>query len=97
MAHRATAEPRQAYLVEHYRPGVCLHELEYFASRVRDTVAEMEREGKQVGYLRSMIVPGDEYFVALLDAASEGLVREVYTRAGITFERISTAISLEKT
>lgn len=42
----------------------------------------------------SAIVPQDEYFVAIVEAASEALVREAYARAGPRFERLSVAISV---
>jgi len=45
--------------------------------------------------VRSTIVPGDEFFLCIFDAASEELVREAYARAGITFQRISTALGDE--
>ena len=89
-------DARQTYLVEHYRPGLGVDEFRQWAARVRDTAGEMERAGKPVSYLRSTIVPADEALLCVLDAASEELVRETYTRAGISFERISAAIAVEE-
>jgi Protein of unknown function (DUF4242) len=91
MARRA-AEKRQTYLVEHYRPGVTVAGLRRWAARLRDTAAEMEREGRSVRYVRSTIVPADESLLCLLEAADEELVRETYARAGISFERLSAVI-----
>lgn len=91
MARRA-AEERQTYLVEHYRPGVTVDGLRRWAARLRDTAAEMEREGRSVRYVRSTIVPADESLLCLLEAADEELVRETYARAGISFERLSAVI-----
>jgi hypothetical protein len=96
MSNRATADARVTYLVEHYRAGERLEELRRSVSRVRDTVADMEREGKQVGLRSSTIVPSDEYFLSVVEASSERLVREAFLRAGIPFERISTAISVDE-
>ena len=92
MADRADAETRETYLVEHYRPGLTVAELRQWATRVRDTAIAMEGEGKPVRYLRSTIVPADESLLCVLEAATEELVREAYTRAGIPFERLSTVI-----
>jgi hypothetical protein len=92
MADRAGAETRQTYLVEHYRPGLTVDELRQWARRLRDTAVAMEREGEQVRYLRSTIVPADETLLCLLEAATEKLVRETYARADIPFERLSTVI-----
>ena len=95
MARLEAAEARETYLVEHYEPGLDVDELRRWAAHLRDTVAALECEGKPIRYLRSTIVPRDESFLCVLEAASDELVREAYTRAGISFERISTAISEE--
>lgn len=95
MAVRALAEARQTFLVEHYQPGLGADELGRLVARVRDAVAGLEREGKRLRFLSSTIVPRDESFLCVLEAASEQLIREAYGRAGIPFERISTAIAEE--
>jgi hypothetical protein len=87
---------RETYLVEHYRPGQNVDEVQRSLARVRETVMEMEREGKRIRHLRSTIVPDDESYLSVLDAESEELVREAYARADIPFERISTAIADEQ-
>jgi Protein of unknown function (DUF4242) len=86
---RSNAEPRATYLVEHYRPDLQGEELARFAARARSAVRALEREGKPLRFVRSVIVPGDESCLCVVEAASEQLVREAYTRAGIPFERIS--------
>ncbi len=60
---------------------------------VRETVAGLEREGEPVRFVRSTIVPRDESFLCVLEAASEHAIRGAYARAGIPFERISAAIA----
>jgi len=80
------------YLVENYHPGLGAEELRRIVSRVRDAVAQMTRDGKAIRYLRSAIVPADESFFCVIEAASEELAREAYARAGIPFERISPAL-----
>jgi Nickel responsive protein SCO4226-like len=92
MADRAIAEARQTYLVEHYRPGLTVDGLKQWAARVREATDELAREGKLVRYLRSTIVPADESLLCVLEAASEELVREVYARAGLPFERLSVVL-----
>jgi hypothetical protein len=89
---RTAVERRDTYLVEHYRPGLQLEELDHAVARVRDAVSDLEGEGKPVRFLRSTIVPTDESFLCVIEAASEQLVREAYARGGIPFERISNAI-----
>jgi hypothetical protein len=83
------------YLVEDYRPGVPVAALGQAAERLRESADEMRREGKPLRYVRSTIVPPDECCLFLLAAASEDLVRETCARAGVHFDRISTAISVE--
>lgn len=95
MARRAATDPRQTYLVEHYRPGFGVDELRELVSRVRDTVAEMSQDGTAVRHMRSTIVPVDESFLCVFEAACEELVREACARAGISFERISLALAEE--
>jgi hypothetical protein len=95
MARRANAETRETYLVEHYQPDLDGLELERFAAQARSAVRALEREGKPLRFVRSLIVPGDESCLCVVEAASEHLVREAYTRAGIRFERISPSRVLE--
>ncbi len=92
MAQQAAADPHQTYLVENYHPGLGAKELRQIVSRIRDAVAEMNQDGKAIRYLRSTIVPDDESFLCVIEAASEELALEAYTRAGIPFERISPAL-----
>jgi hypothetical protein len=92
----AQTDELATYLVEGYRPGVPVEALRQAAERLRAAADEMSREGKPVRYVRSTIVPRDESCLFLVAAASEGLVRETYARAGVQFERISTAISVEE-
>ena len=83
------------YLVEHYSPGLTADGLGCRAARVRETAVAMGSEGRAVRYLRSTIVPADEALLCILEAGSEELVREVYARAGVPFERLSVAIADE--
>ncbi len=89
---RASTEAREAFLVEHYRPGVTADDLGVLAARVREAAGAMEGEGEAVRYLRATIVPVDESLLCLFEAASEQLVREAYARAEIPFERITAVI-----
>ena len=97
MADRTEREAPRTYLVEHYRPGLPVDGLSQWALRVQAAAVELEREGKDVRYVRSTIVPADESLLCFLEAASEELVRETYARAGIPFERLSTVIDQANT
>lgn len=92
MAEQAATNARQAYLVEHYRPGLRVPGLKRWAARIRAAIDELQREGQPVRFVRSTVVPADESLLCILEAASEELVRTAYARAGIPFERISVAL-----
>jgi hypothetical protein len=83
------------YLVEQYSPGLTVDQLASWAARVRDMAVAMSNEGRAVHYLRSTIVPADEALLCVFEASSEELVRDVYARAGLPFERLSAALSDE--
>lgn len=88
-------EPRQTFLVEHYRPGRDVTHLTDSIAHVREAVAEMEQTGESVRYVSATIVPSDESFLCVIEATSKGVVADVYGRAEIPFDRISAAICLE--
>jgi hypothetical protein len=89
---QASKTQRQTYLVEHYRPGQTADELWQWACRIRASAAELQREGKDVRYVRSAIVPTDEALLCVIEADTEELVRATYARAGVPFERLSAVI-----
>jgi hypothetical protein len=62
---------------------------------VRETVGEMEREGKPVHYVRSTIIPADESLLCILEATSQQLVHEAYARARIPVDRLSVVVPEE--
>ena len=95
MPREQRLEPPTTFLVEHYRPGRGVAQLSRSIARIRETTAEMERAGEPVRYLSATIMPNDESFFCLIEAASEEVVSDVYRRADIPFERISAAIYLQ--
>lgn len=82
---------RRTYLVESYRPSSTSADLDHVASRVRQAVDQLEREGQLVRFRHSTVVAGDESFLCVVEAASKDVVRMAYDRASVTFERISLA------
>jgi hypothetical protein len=89
------ATPPTTFVVEHYRPGLNGEDLRQQAERFRDVVMEMTRAGKTINHLSTTVVPEDDYFQSVLQASSEGLVREAHRRAGTSFERISVAFRID--
>jgi hypothetical protein len=92
MAGQVATDPGQTFLVENYHPGLGAEELRRIVSHIRDAVAEMNQDGKAIRHRCSAVVSADESFLCVIEAASEELTREAYTRAGIHFERISPAL-----
>jgi hypothetical protein len=95
MEHEPGPEAWSAYLVEHYRPGWDVAQLTGCIARVRETLLELERAGEPIHYVRSTIVPNDESFLCVIEAATEKDVGAAYARAQVPFERITAAISVE--
>jgi hypothetical protein len=95
MACAADTGPRQAYLVEHYRPGLDVSQLTSAIARVRETVVEMENAGEPIHHVSSTLVPSDESFYCVIEAATEEDVRNAYARAAVPFERLSAAILVD--
>ena len=94
MACEQRLEPRTTFLVEHYRPGRDVTQLNSSIVRIQQIVAEMEQAGEPVRYLSATIVPDDESFFCLIEAACQEVVSDAYRRADVPFERISAAICL---
>jgi hypothetical protein len=94
VAREQRRETRKTFLVEHYRPGRDVAQLSRSIALIRAVVTEMERAGEPVRYLSATIMPGDESFFCLIEAASEQVVSDVCGRADVPLERISAAICL---
>jgi len=89
------AEHAHTYLVEHYWPGVTADEFQAAADRVRASADDLSREGTQIRFLHSTLVPEDEAAFCVFAAAGAGIVEEAYRQAGVPFERIVDALELE--
>lgn len=86
-------DQRATFLVEHYRPDVGVEELRRCVLSLRASVRDLERHGKPVRFLCSVVVPDDESFLVLIEAASPQIVQEACARASIASDRISIAIA----
>jgi hypothetical protein len=79
------------YVVERYLPGLSRSDLLHGLSRLeRDT----KSDGREVRYLGSTIVLGDEACFCQFEAPSEAAVAEANRRAGLTFDRIVPAVTV---
>jgi hypothetical protein len=86
----APRKPLTVFLLEHYRPG---HGVEQLRHGVRRIQVQMQETAAGASLLCSVVVPTDEAFLLVVAAKSEQAVWAAYTRAGTTFDRISTAIA----
>jgi muconolactone delta-isomerase len=82
------------YLVERELPNIEMEQLADAQKRAILVGKELTAEGKQVRYIRSMFVPGDQKCLCLFEAPNPDNVREANERAEIPFTRIVEAMDL---
>ena len=83
------------FLVEHYCPGLTTDRLAAAVADVRAAAIALAAQGRPLVYVWSTIVPSDESYFSLFEAASREDVRAAYARAGVRFERMTEAITTE--
>jgi Protein of unknown function (DUF4242) len=81
------------YMVERDLPGIKMEDLAAQKAAIQ-AGKEMSAEGKQVRYIRSTFVPGENKWMCLFEAPNPENVREANERAKIPFTRIVPAIDL---
>ena len=79
------------YTLELARPPDGWSRLQELSAHARQASEQMQRDGIQVRFLRSIFVPEDETCFHLFDAVSEDVVAEVARRAELRYERIVEA------
>lgn len=82
------------YLVEHYLPGATPEGFRATAGRLRSVAAAMASDGTPIRYHRAILMPSDEAAFCMIEAASMDVVAQLYSRAGITFDRIVDALEI---
>ena len=82
------------YLVERSMPGVSMEELAAAQKRAIQVGKELTAEGRDVRYIRSTFVPGENRCMCLFEAPNPENVREANERAQIPFTRIVPAKDL---
>lgn len=81
------------FLVERYLPGLAPEELARGLERLERVTEELRREGAEVRYLGSTIVPEDEACFCQFDAPSAAAVEELNARANLRFDRIVEGVA----
>jgi hypothetical protein len=82
------------YMVDRELPGVTMEQLAAAQKAAIETGRQFTAEGKNVRYIRTTFVPGEEHCMCLFEADNAELVREVNETAKIPFTRIVQALDL---
>ncbi len=82
------------YMVERDLPGVKMEQLAAAQKRAIEAGKELTAQGKEVRYIRSTFVPGQNRCMCLFEAPNPENVREANERAQIPFTRIVEAVDL---
>lgn len=84
----------RSYLVECFWPGVSGEKFATTTKRASAAAATLRRQGANVVFRGSILVPADETVFCLFDG-HEADVREVTVRAGVPFERILESVRID--
>ena len=82
------------FLVEHYWPGSSAEHFREIAAHVRATAEAMAEDGAPIRCLHSILVPADGSAFCLFDAASAAWIEQLYSRAGVRYNRIVDALEI---
>jgi len=81
-------------MVERDLPGIKMEQLAAAQKRAIEVGKELTAQGKEVRYIRSTFVPGQNKCMCLFEAPNPENVREANERAQIPFTRIVEAVDL---
>jgi hypothetical protein len=81
-------------MVERDLPGVKMEHLAAAQKRAIEAGKELTAQGKDVRYIRSTFVPGQDKCMCLFEAPNPDNVKEANERAQIPFTRIVEAVDL---
>lgn len=85
----------EEYLLESYVPRTGADTLRDVAAHARSTAKAMTEEGTPVRYVRSIFLAEDEVCFHVYEAPSAEAASEAGRRAGIAFERVIAARTLD--
>jgi thioesterase domain-containing protein len=89
----ATAEEPTTYLVECFWPGIDERQHAAAANRAQAAALQLRREGEEIEFLGSILIPGDETVFCFFKGR-EPDVRGASERAGLPFERLLAAVRI---
>lgn len=82
------------YMVERDLPGVGMEQLAAAQKAAIQAGKELTAQGRQVRYIRSTFVPGENKCMCLFEAPNPEHVRDANERARVPFTRIVPAMDL---
>ena len=82
------------YMVERELPGITMDQLAAAQKAAIETGDRMTSEGRNVKYIRTAYVPGEERAMCMFQADNADLVKEANETAQIPFTRIVEAMDL---
>jgi hypothetical protein len=88
MARRAA----KTFFVESYVPGLDPAEAAALSSRLRAAIAELQRDGRAIAWLRSFALVDEETFVWMLTAADARDITRVNQRARVPYDHVVEAV-----
>jgi hypothetical protein len=83
------------FVVEHYWPGITPERFRPAADRLRRSSNAAAARGSAVRLLHSTVVTQDDTAFCVFEAESHQAVRQVYSRAGVHFERLLDAFEID--
>jgi Nickel responsive protein SCO4226-like len=83
------------FLVERYLPRLDAAQLDALVERLRGATAQLQAEGRQVEWIRSLAVIDDEACLCIFRALAREDVAEANARAEAGYERIVEALVAE--
>lgn len=88
--------PGGTFLVERYIPRLRSADVHMLARRLAAASAELRAEGRDVHWLRSYALPGDETCLCVFAARTRADVEEANRRAESGYERILETLAIEQ-
>ena len=82
------------YMVERNLKGITMDQLGAAQKAAIETSAAFTENGRQVRYIRTTFVPGEDRAMCLFEAASAELVEQCNQEAQIPFDRVVEALDL---
>jgi hypothetical protein len=94
MSRREPHEQFASFLVERYWPGVDEEAMQAGEGRLLKTVELLRREGVQIRYVRSLLVPSDGVVFSVFAGRSAADVAAANRRADVPFDRIVDVVEI---